>query len=237
MSPGPHFRPHAPKSDVFVPEMAPGQVLSRGTGCPGLGDRWRMWVTPMSGSGVPSRGRDRLGGSWGTGTCECHLPRQENIRHHREVHVVMGNEACDLDSTVSALALAYFLAKVRQTALGDTRWLWGDASPVSPPVTDIPGSQSRLHPSAEHPARRLRAADGDDVPAAGEGRPRRLPHLSGRDRPGGAAPRRAARPDAGRSPRPARVSRGGDAGTTGATQLGFWPRVGKSFPFSGVFLG
>ncbi|NWQ84569.1 PRUN1 Exopolyphosphatase, partial [Columbina picui] len=33
------------------------------------------------------------------------------IRHHREIHVVMGNEACDLDSTVSALALAYFLAK------------------------------------------------------------------------------------------------------------------------------
>ncbi|NXW63576.1 PRUN1 Exopolyphosphatase, partial [Eurystomus gularis] len=33
------------------------------------------------------------------------------VRHHQEVHVVMGNEACDLDSTVSALALAYFLAK------------------------------------------------------------------------------------------------------------------------------
>uniref|UniRef100_A0A8C3K7U0 Prune exopolyphosphatase 1 n=1 Tax=Calidris pygmaea TaxID=425635 RepID=A0A8C3K7U0_9CHAR len=34
-----------------------------------------------------------------------------HVRHHREIHVVMGNEACDLDSTVSALALAYFLAK------------------------------------------------------------------------------------------------------------------------------
>ncbi|NWR59146.1 PRUN1 Exopolyphosphatase, partial [Bucorvus abyssinicus] len=33
------------------------------------------------------------------------------VRRHREVHVVLGNEACDLDSTVSALALAYFLAK------------------------------------------------------------------------------------------------------------------------------
>ncbi|NXH10172.1 PRUN1 Exopolyphosphatase, partial [Bucco capensis] len=33
------------------------------------------------------------------------------IRSHQEVHVVMGNESCDLDSTVSALALAYFLAK------------------------------------------------------------------------------------------------------------------------------
>ncbi|KAF1598424.1 Exopolyphosphatase PRUNE1, partial [Eudyptes moseleyi] len=33
------------------------------------------------------------------------------VRRHQEVHVVMGNEACDLDSTVSALALAYFLAK------------------------------------------------------------------------------------------------------------------------------
>lgn len=30
--------------------------------------------------------------------------------------MVMGNEACDLDSTVSALALAYFLAKVRLPA-------------------------------------------------------------------------------------------------------------------------
>ncbi|NWR81775.1 PRUN1 Exopolyphosphatase, partial [Centropus unirufus] len=33
------------------------------------------------------------------------------VRDHREVHVVMGNEACDLDSAVSALAMAYFLAK------------------------------------------------------------------------------------------------------------------------------
>ncbi|NWW96205.1 PRUN1 Exopolyphosphatase, partial [Rhynochetos jubatus] len=33
------------------------------------------------------------------------------VRCHRELHVVMGNEACDLDSTVSALALAFFLAK------------------------------------------------------------------------------------------------------------------------------
>ncbi|NXB83143.1 PRUN1 Exopolyphosphatase, partial [Vidua chalybeata] len=33
------------------------------------------------------------------------------IWQHREIHVVMGNEACDLDSTVSALALAYFLAQ------------------------------------------------------------------------------------------------------------------------------
>ncbi|XP_062367270.1 exopolyphosphatase PRUNE1 isoform X2 [Cinclus cinclus] len=36
---------------------------------------------------------------------------QDHIRQHREIHVVMGNEACDLDSTVSALALAYFLAQ------------------------------------------------------------------------------------------------------------------------------
>ncbi|XP_039566096.1 exopolyphosphatase PRUNE1 isoform X2 [Passer montanus] len=36
---------------------------------------------------------------------------QDHIQQHREIHVVMGNEACDLDSTVSALALAYFLAQ------------------------------------------------------------------------------------------------------------------------------
>ncbi|NXO46541.1 PRUN1 Exopolyphosphatase, partial [Locustella ochotensis] len=33
------------------------------------------------------------------------------IRQRQEIHVVMGNEACDLDSAVSALALAYFLAQ------------------------------------------------------------------------------------------------------------------------------
>ncbi|KAM9515215.1 exopolyphosphatase PRUNE1 isoform 1-T2 [Guaruba guarouba] len=36
---------------------------------------------------------------------------QEHIQRQQEIHVVMGNEACDLDSTVSALALAYFLAQ------------------------------------------------------------------------------------------------------------------------------
>ncbi|XP_066424337.1 exopolyphosphatase PRUNE1 [Molothrus aeneus] len=36
---------------------------------------------------------------------------QDHIQQHQEIHVVMGNEACDLDSTVSALALAYFLAQ------------------------------------------------------------------------------------------------------------------------------
>ncbi|XP_044305077.1 exopolyphosphatase PRUNE1 isoform X2 [Varanus komodoensis] len=35
---------------------------------------------------------------------------QEHIRSCREVHVVLGNEACDLDSMVSAMAFAYFLA-------------------------------------------------------------------------------------------------------------------------------
>ncbi|NWH73556.1 PRUN1 Exopolyphosphatase, partial [Piaya cayana] len=48
------------------------------------------------------------------------------VRNHREVHVVMGNEACDLDSTISALAMAYFLAKVRGACWsGDKRWLGG----------------------------------------------------------------------------------------------------------------
>lgn len=30
-----------------------------------------------------------------------------------QLHVVLGNEACDLDSMVSALTFAYFLSKVR----------------------------------------------------------------------------------------------------------------------------
>lgn len=32
------------------------------------------------------------------------------------VHVVMGNEACDMDSMVSALTFAYFLSKVGLTS-------------------------------------------------------------------------------------------------------------------------
>ncbi|KAM6434492.1 exopolyphosphatase PRUNE1 isoform 2-T2 [Liasis olivaceus] len=46
------------------------------------------------------------------------LPKQEGafqteeaVQSQKEVHVVLGNEACDLDSMVSALALAYFLAE------------------------------------------------------------------------------------------------------------------------------
>lgn len=101
--------------------------------------------------------------------------------------MVMGNEACDLDSTVSALALAYFLAQVRLGHCpGDCGWPGGrppmGVTPlgVTPTAADLPGSQSRrLCAGAEHPPRRLRAADGDDVPAAGSGRPGLLPHLSG----------------------------------------------------------
>ncbi|XP_063001797.1 exopolyphosphatase PRUNE1 isoform X2 [Elgaria multicarinata webbii] len=40
-----------------------------------------------------------------------HTPLGESVRSNQEVHVVLGNEACDLDSMVSALALAYFFAK------------------------------------------------------------------------------------------------------------------------------
>uniref|UniRef100_A0A8C4YDP0 Prune exopolyphosphatase 1 n=1 Tax=Gopherus evgoodei TaxID=1825980 RepID=A0A8C4YDP0_9SAUR len=39
-------------------------------------------------------------------------PPQQRRGCLTEVHVVLGNEACDLDSMVSALALAYYLAKV-----------------------------------------------------------------------------------------------------------------------------
>ncbi|XP_060112394.1 exopolyphosphatase PRUNE1 [Heteronotia binoei] len=41
----------------------------------------------------------------------CRAALQESIRSQQEVHVVLGNESCDLDSMVSALALAYFFAK------------------------------------------------------------------------------------------------------------------------------
>lgn len=46
----------------------------------------------------------------------------------------MGNEACDLDSTVSALALAYFLAQVRPVRwLGDKQGLGGRLTGRRPP--------------------------------------------------------------------------------------------------------
>lgn len=38
---------------------------------------------------------------------------QENTLQGPGFHVVLGNEACDVDSMVSALAYAYFLSKVR----------------------------------------------------------------------------------------------------------------------------
>ncbi|KAJ7307223.1 hypothetical protein JRQ81_009216 [Phrynocephalus forsythii] len=40
----------------------------------------------------------------------------EHLQTNQKVHVVLGNEACDLDSMVSALALAYFFAKTSQEA-------------------------------------------------------------------------------------------------------------------------
>nr|XP_056709522.1 exopolyphosphatase PRUNE1 [Euleptes europaea] len=52
----------------------------------------------------PQEAREALQTLKGGVTKEC-------IQSHRELHVVLGNEACDLDSMVSALALAYFFAK------------------------------------------------------------------------------------------------------------------------------
>uniref|UniRef100_A0A8V5GLX1 Uncharacterized protein n=1 Tax=Melopsittacus undulatus TaxID=13146 RepID=A0A8V5GLX1_MELUD len=57
---------------------------------------------------------------------------REHIRHHRHIHVVMGNEACDLDSTVSAMALAHYLA---QTSPDPTAFI---------PVLNIPRSELPL---------------------------------------------------------------------------------------------
>ncbi|XP_029141081.1 exopolyphosphatase PRUNE1 [Protobothrops mucrosquamatus] len=41
----------------------------------------------------------------------CRAALQDHVQSKRAVHVVLGNEACDLDSMISALVLAYFLAK------------------------------------------------------------------------------------------------------------------------------
>ncbi|NWI87670.1 PRUN1 Exopolyphosphatase, partial [Pitta sordida] len=57
------------------------------------------------------------------------------IQQHREIHVVLGNEACDLDSTVSALAMAYFLA---QSSPG--------ARATFVPVLNIPRADFALRP-------------------------------------------------------------------------------------------
>uniref|UniRef100_A0A8C8RQ23 Exopolyphosphatase PRUNE1 n=1 Tax=Pelusios castaneus TaxID=367368 RepID=A0A8C8RQ23_9SAUR len=58
---------------------------------------------------------------------------QERVQHSQEVHVVLGNEACDLDSTVSALVLAYYLAK---TSL--------ESKAAIVPVLNIPRSEFPL---------------------------------------------------------------------------------------------
>ncbi|KAM3824513.1 exopolyphosphatase PRUNE1 isoform 4-T4 [Vipera latastei] len=41
----------------------------------------------------------------------CRAALQDRVQSKRAIHVVLGNEACDLDSMVSALVLAYVLAK------------------------------------------------------------------------------------------------------------------------------
>ena len=41
-----------------------------------------------------------------------YLTQQESLSIPSEVHVVLGNEACDLDSAVSAVVYAYFLSTV-----------------------------------------------------------------------------------------------------------------------------
>nr|XP_020653779.1 protein prune homolog isoform X5 [Pogona vitticeps] len=57
----------------------------------------------------------------------CGAALQEHLRTNQKVHVVLGNEACDLDSMVSALALACFFAK--------TSW---EAKAAFIPVLNIP---------------------------------------------------------------------------------------------------
>ncbi|XP_039606356.1 exopolyphosphatase PRUNE1 isoform X1 [Polypterus senegalus] len=61
---------------------------------------------------------------------DCSSDLQRSKRSASEIHVVLGNEACDLDSMVSAIALACFLAKTtRKTVI---------------PVLNIPRSEFAL---------------------------------------------------------------------------------------------
>ncbi|KAM3858562.1 exopolyphosphatase PRUNE1-like [Diretmus argenteus] len=50
-------------------------------------------------------------------------------------HVVLGNESCDLDSTVSSLAMAYFLSRISSGVPGN---------PVVVPVLNVPRSEFHL---------------------------------------------------------------------------------------------
>ncbi|NXN94854.1 PRUN1 Exopolyphosphatase, partial [Rhinopomastus cyanomelas] len=70
------------------------------------------------------------------------------VRQHREIHVVMGNEACDLDSAVSALALAFFLAKTSPAP-----------SAAVVPVLNIPRSDFPLRTETTFLLRRQGIAD------------------------------------------------------------------------------
>uniref|UniRef100_A0A8D0E7N9 Prune exopolyphosphatase 1 n=1 Tax=Salvator merianae TaxID=96440 RepID=A0A8D0E7N9_SALMN len=63
----------------------------------------------------------------------CRAALQDHIQNKQEVHVVLGNESCDLDSMVSALALAYFFAKTTP-----------DSKVAFVPVLNIPRSDFPL---------------------------------------------------------------------------------------------
>ncbi|XP_061462814.1 exopolyphosphatase PRUNE1 isoform X2 [Rhineura floridana] len=102
-------------------------------------------MLPSSGNCIPSEewacGHTRLSGckysiNWQMmepGLWVLDLIHKDHVRSNREVHVVLGNEACDLDSMVSALALAYFFAKTTPESNG-----------VFVPVLNIPRSEFPL---------------------------------------------------------------------------------------------
>ncbi|XP_077996859.1 uncharacterized protein LOC144450158 [Glandiceps talaboti] len=72
-----------------------------------------------------------------------------DLSSHDKIHVVIGNEACDLDSTVSAVTYAWFLAKTRSST----------QDVVFIPVLNIPQEDYRLRTEVTYFLRRLGITD------------------------------------------------------------------------------
>ncbi|XP_032991748.1 exopolyphosphatase PRUNE1 isoform X3 [Lacerta agilis] len=76
----------------------------------------------------------------------------DHVLRNQKVHVVMGNEACDLDSMVSALALAYFFAKTSP-----------DSKAAFIPVLNIPRSEFPLRTESTFLLKEQRIAESSLV--------------------------------------------------------------------------
>eukprot|EP01127_Copromyxa_protea_P022721 TRINITY_DN8302_c0_g1_i2.p1 TRINITY_DN8302_c0_g1~~TRINITY_DN8302_c0_g1_i2.p1 ORF type:complete len:199 (+),score=33.49 TRINITY_DN8302_c0_g1_i2:1-597(+) len=63
-----------------------------------------------------------------TSACAASQPKEGGDQH--VVHVVMGNQACDLDSIVSAITLSYFMSLQEEEQVGSSNTIWYPLVPI-----------------------------------------------------------------------------------------------------------